>query len=336
LTRPGVDPSSIGRRVDIIFDPSSKDRVARDDYTAADYQFDQAQHEQNYSPVSGVARLLPEMGMVLNELNNAGVTKFVDEGRVIRYDESQRGSTRAPVISDVDKALHGLTGGATMIAHDWGGRLYGSKYNDELLGGNGGDDLEGAYGDDYILGKKGDDSLRGGAGADHLRGGEGNDTLDGGGYGIDSLFGEEGNDSLWCEANGQAYGGVGNDTLDGGASSVLKGEDGDDVLRGDVNCVLDGGAGADRYYVGAGSVVYADSSDTSISLSGSGAFKLYVDGFLITEAMLERSASFPGHAKIGALQIYGFIDPSIPDPLDNIAPQLIGQASAVEAWTMVN
>lgn len=336
LTVPSIDPSGIGRRVDIIFDQTSKDLVSRIDYTFSNFKADEIQQQQTYSPILGVARLLPEMGLVLNQLNNSDVTSFVDQGRVVRYDEFRYGYTHAPNLSDADKAIHGLTGGATMIASIWGSKLYGTEYNDELLGSDGDDWLDGSAGSDYLVGAGGGDDLQGGFGADLIYGGGGDDDLDGG-DGVDSLYGGDGNDSLSGDADHHyLYGEEGDDSLDCKSDSLLDGGPGNDYLSSGANGLLMGGAGSDEYSIhGANCVIYANSDDKYIYASNY-KFKLYLDGVLITEAMLDRDSSHSSYVEIGGLYISGYLDENIPEFTNIPAPRLIGQntiqQSAIELY----
>jgi Ca2+-binding RTX toxin-like protein len=151
-----------------------------------------------------------------------------------------------------EKALDGVSGGATYRGTDgvekWSGSAASETY--ELRGG-----------DDFLSLKEGNDFAHGGAGNDMIKGDEGADTLRGG-TGHDYLEGKADGDHL--------YGDEGNDTLDGGrGDDYARGGQGDDTYRW--HPVFDGN---DSFF--------GDGGNNTILLTYPGAFEMLGDTLKIS------------------------------------------------------
>jgi len=158
---PKIDPSAIGRRVDIIFDDTTKNSVPRIDYTQAMYSQDvQTQFDHFVNGADAAIDLYNKMPTLVQNLWDSGTTKFIDsQGKPIMY--ASGGIANADFTID-DAPL-----------------LFPYKSNGVVLvGGVDSDILLGSAGQDIFIGGTGNDILHGddGAGGDILEGGTGNDT----------------------------------------------------------------------------------------------------------------------------------------------------------------
>lgn len=168
---PSIDPSGIGRKVNISFSDSSS--VPRTTYTKESFfnDFNRSQSWNVNTPVA-LARLVSTSGEFINGLFNDGVTKFLYRNKPIVY-----GTVGADDIS-----------GFREVQSKSYPTLYKFKANGVvLLGGKGADTLTGGTDADILMGHEGNDKLTGqpflSSGTkdnDTLDGGSGNDTLDGG------------------------------------------------------------------------------------------------------------------------------------------------------------
>ncbi|HEX7891781.1 MAG TPA: calcium-binding protein [Ramlibacter sp.] len=150
-----IDPTGIGRRVNIDFDPSSKAAVLRRTYAAQDYLNDVATEARTYHPVDGLSRLPSEMQSVIDDLWNVspGVTQILDSsGRVVIH-----GTDQADTRTSGQLLARALYAPLRTAAEQQGVNLIGGLGNDSLVGGFKGDALTGG---------RDDDILRGGLGAD--------------------------------------------------------------------------------------------------------------------------------------------------------------------------
>ena len=97
---PNIDPLGIGRTVNISYpsyrdtnDTEYKDYIqdyakAHGDYTQEKFESDLQRHEQEYSPVKGLANVLPAMSSVIDKLWESNTTKFLDkEGNVMLFEK---------------------------------------------------------------------------------------------------------------------------------------------------------------------------------------------------------------------------------------------------------
>jgi Ca2+-binding RTX toxin-like protein len=200
---PRVDPSGIGRIVDIEYGGLPVQRVT---YELSDYQADVATRDSFQG--GNLFKLQADINILLEDLFNSGVTRFIENGKPILY-----GTDGADSLSG-DSALFGnpsdyptlvpqRNNGVIVIGGDGNDTLTGTAVAsavDEIYGGEGNDRLGGFVGDDQLFGEAGADTLTGGNGNDTLNGGDGNDELDGG-LGDDLFIGGKGNDTL----NGGAF-----------------------------------------------------------------------------------------------------------------------------------
>jgi Ca2+-binding RTX toxin-like protein len=156
-----IDPSNIGRVVDINYTDGSSPKVR---YDINSYRNDQT--IVNSWTGSSLLKLRSDIIELTDNLFNDGVTKFLDDkNRPIIYgtlgDDNLfliPGSTRYPALAPF------VSNGVVLIGGDGDDRLLGTSLpaDDELYGG------------------KGNDNLLGFGGNDSLEGGQDNDTLDGG------------------------------------------------------------------------------------------------------------------------------------------------------------
>ena len=175
-----IDPSQIGRTVQITFDATAIANMKNNgtDYDIGDYSLDVAQLALTFDPVFGVARLPIVMNDIVDNLWESGITKFLGEGN-------------KPIIhgSSSDDSLGELqvTSGDTPL-------LYPYKSNGVILiGGKGDDYLYGGNNNDKLLGGDDDDILDGGGGSDQLKGGAGVDIYQlSGTYGTDIITDSDG------------------------------------------------------------------------------------------------------------------------------------------------
>jgi len=223
-----MDPSKIGRTIDISFNGSLDART----YTADDFQTD-VDHMSDWH--TGLQlRLYGEINSILDDLWDGGATRFLDGDKPILYGSIGADNIAAERAADFHYFEPYATNGVVIV---------GGPGNDSLIGDNGSDKLLGGEQDDSLAGGDQNDTLDGGAGTDVLDGGDGHDILLGG-SGDDHLLGGEGNDEL--------HGGIGRD--------VLLGQSGNDTLNGSDSSLVDlliDGDGSDKIQVGAGDITVA-------------------------------------------------------------------------------
>ncbi len=164
IVKPSVDPSGIGRRVDIEF--SNKDSIPRTTYDEQDFLSDLQESQDWYINDVAAATIIAVAGKEFVEgLFNDGVTQFLDGEKPILY-----GTLGPDNIS------------ASTKLQDYSDLLY-EPYKDNgviILGANGRDNITGSPKDDELMGDRGNDTLDGDEGNDTLEGGAGDDTLKGG------------------------------------------------------------------------------------------------------------------------------------------------------------
>jgi len=236
--QPAVDPSNIGRTVNLHFDDS---RLKLREFTADDYieAYDNAVHPL----YTNVTELGVEFKSFVQELWDSGVTKTVDEdGRVILY------GTNLGDTLDAAKVLGELGFFDPLKKH-----YDASNKGVAIIGGKGNDTLIGGIGEDKIVGGVGHDTINGGARGDKLYGGQG----------IDTIFGGDGDDLI--------EGGADNDILHGEAGlDDIVGGAGDDVLiGGEDSDTLEGGTGFDEYRFSSSDFAFGG-ADTIIDSDGIG------------------------------------------------------------------
>ena len=236
-----IDPSGIGRRVDINFVGTPSTRL----YDKESYEND-VRLRDSFIGVD-IVKLPRDILALADNLFSEGTTRFIDdENKPIVY-----GTTGSDTIFPIQALGFPYTtpalynNGLVLIGGNGDDSILGDNSNDKLFGGNGADTLSGERGADILYGGKGVDALNGGDDNDILFGGEDNDTLNGD-DGNDTLYGEAGADTI--------YGGNGNDRLFGGEDAdLLDGGSGEDTLYGDAgDDTLDGGFGNDTLYGGVG------------------------------------------------------------------------------------
>ncbi len=240
---PIIDPSGIGRKVNIKFEGDVEAMSIDEGYFNL-LKSKKESLEKEQSKIYSIDNALLEFNEIDSLVKRSPATQYKDSnGRTVFYDGDNNGGVLGKKIYQgkdakyIDPMNNNGEGGVTV------GNVYYSNIKRAheklaLIGGSSEDILIGGYNDDLLMGNSGNDTLDGGTGNDSLNGDAGEDTLNGG----------DGNDTL--------IGGAGNDTLTGG-----EGED-----------LLDGGKGFDTYY--------ADKGDTIIDSDGKG--KVFLNGKLLT------------------------------------------------------
>ena len=194
---PKIDPSGIGRTVDINY----VGVVPRMTYKLSDYQTDV--YKQDSFRSGDYVKLLSDIRVLVSDLFNSGVTRFIENDKPILYgtvdnDTLSADSELFGSLTEYPTLISSRDNGAIIIGADGNDSLTGTFVDDavdEIYGGDGDDTLAGAIGNDELFGELGNDILRGGIGEDKLDGGDGNDNLNGG-RGDDLLTGGKGNDTL--------------------------------------------------------------------------------------------------------------------------------------------
>jgi hypothetical protein len=154
---PRVDPSNIGRVVNIQFSGSPLGYT----YDAAAYWNDRQRSESwEVSSLLNLPKLISDMDKLLDNLFTGGVTKFLDGNKPIVY-----GTTGDDLILDPynflkkDPFLSSFKGNGIVILGGMGkDTIAGFNNDDKLLGGEGMDELFGAGGDDVLYGGDGIDT----------------------------------------------------------------------------------------------------------------------------------------------------------------------------------
>jgi hypothetical protein len=202
---PRVDPSGIGRRVDIRFVGT----VNTTTYTQSDYDNDVLkrlgvlERPGDFSQIFPTAAPIPVFILVDSFLYDQGVTKFLDDqNRPILYGTVGADILSAEILNNPsDQTIYPKQqgfkdNGVVLIGGDGTDTLTGGTKSDRLFGGDDSDILNGEDGNDTLYGDAGGDTLNGGNNDDRLFGGEGSDRLNGD-AGNDLLVGEGGNDTIF-------------------------------------------------------------------------------------------------------------------------------------------
>jgi uncharacterized repeat protein (TIGR01451 family) len=152
-----VDPSNIGRTVNINFTGS-----------IPGVTYDKTSFDNDVAKISSwkgrdLFKLKSDIDILLENLFNSGVTKFLDGNKPIMYGNPGNDLIISPAY---------LQYYPTLISYKDNGVV--------IIGGTGADNIFGAGNDDKLLGGQDADWLRGNEGNDTLSGGAGNDILDGG------------------------------------------------------------------------------------------------------------------------------------------------------------
>ncbi len=260
---PRIDPSGIGRTVDIQF---VGDTPAIEQYTQWNYDQD-AQRPSTYDPTlitrfesafditdqlfsSGVTRFLDANNRPIIYGTNDGDILYLDRLRVAQIDHSL---TAHPYLGQY--ASNGVVG----IAGDGDDHIYGVSTNDIIYGGIGNDTIDGAGGADTMYGGSDDDIYVIDEEGDEVveLANEGKDTVE---SSIDYVLGDNverlelvGSDDLigiGNELDNVIKGNGGDNYIEGhGGVDEIRGEDGDDIIfGGDGKDQIFGGDNADAIY----------------------------------------------------------------------------------------
>jgi Ca2+-binding RTX toxin-like protein len=181
ILQPQIDPSNIGRQVDLNF-RTSKTLIPRQPYTSVDYANDIAKYNQFHQSIASAAfTLSTNADSLFNELWNSGVTKLVDpDGKAILFGTKVNDKIGVDGLFGEIKVNGGRVAGQLLDqARENGMRLIGGTGNDILTGAELADVLVGGDDNDVLEGGNGDDELHGGKGYDTyiLRAGGGNDKI---------------------------------------------------------------------------------------------------------------------------------------------------------------
>lgn len=151
IIQPRIDPSNIGRVVDIKYTDGSSPKVR---YDITSYEKDQA-IVGSWGGRS-LLKLNSDISRLTNDLFANGVTRFLDsKNRPIIYG-TQQGDSLSVVNLTGAPLLRPFAGGAAALATN--GLV--------LIGGLGNDNLTGAFGNDDLIGGSGNDILNGGSAED--------------------------------------------------------------------------------------------------------------------------------------------------------------------------
>jgi Ca2+-binding RTX toxin-like protein len=160
--QPRIDPSGIGRTVDIIY----TGEVNKIDYNESDYTFDRIliASWNARAAIEGI----PGLGInafsdtLIQQLWDAGIIKYLDaDNKPIIYAHGELGS-----ILSVSESLTESTAPLLWPYASNGVVLVGGKGNDVLTGGEHNDKILGGDGNDLAKGGAGDDRMDGGVGFD--------------------------------------------------------------------------------------------------------------------------------------------------------------------------
>lgn len=267
ILRDWIDPSNIGRRVDVFFDGApSYTRLTQQDY--------QDIVNNSVGPwLPDVAKLFADVEDIADSLFGSGITSFESSGRAVVY-ASAGGD--AVVINAAINSYHenmATNSGVIFVGDDnanVANALLSGRYETEfrglagadefdvlggasrntLDGGEGEDFLRGGRNKDLIYGREHDDVIRGGWEGDTIWGGWGSDNIRGG-AGNDVICGSEDDGTSLAGDSDLIFGGSGADEIciEGDGQASLSGGSGDDTLRGNGRSTLEGGSGADEFHV---------------------------------------------------------------------------------------
>ena len=143
--KPRIDPSRIGRTVDLNFIKRNK-LPKKDKYTLSDYNTDKKRSSEWYiNKILASPRLLLGREKFIQNLFTSGEIKFLD-------------STNRPILygtPESDSMSPSLTHAPKLYPYQNNGLVF--------IGGDGNDTLDGYYRDDVFIGGKGNDTLEGGS-----------------------------------------------------------------------------------------------------------------------------------------------------------------------------
>ncbi len=107
-----IDPSGIGRRVDMVYDQASKDSYKTSvlngtdsRYTHADYLHDLAKNNLLWHPVEGLATFTTDTYGLTQDLFNSGSTRFLYDNKPIIYGTNSNDSLSASKVNWQDAPL---------------------------------------------------------------------------------------------------------------------------------------------------------------------------------------------------------------------------------------
>lgn len=168
ILKPRIDPTDIGRKVEILFTPASKTAVPRTSYTQAGLAADTLRYEATFRPAEGTARVgfAVTSGEYVDGLWSAGVTNLLDaNGRAVFH-----GTDRTETLSAVK--FNDLAGYAPL-------KQAATQNGIAYIGGKGNDTIIAGATNDYLDGGADIDNLQGGAGFDAytFKSGDGKDTI---------------------------------------------------------------------------------------------------------------------------------------------------------------
>nr|WP_321483046.1 hypothetical protein [uncultured Cohaesibacter sp.] len=293
LLEPNIDPSGIGRTVEIVFD-NDIDASFAPIFDKSSFQA--AVTNTSFANPALLATLPSAMSSLLDNLWADGTTKTTDDtGRPIIYGTN----------GDDELSLQILDGnnyfetaqGVVYIGGQGDDKIYGSAGNDIILGNEGEDKIDGGKGDDQLHGGIDNDEINGGEGSDIIWGDVGNDTIYAnapnaytenpdvtdtiyGGLGDDTVYasiggtnlfyGQGGNDTFVLEnASGEIYGGEGDDTFSVTKASSFSSD----------KLILDGGIGNDTYHISLSNSTADDNTVEIVDGDGNGKVVLDLGGY---------------------------------------------------------
>ncbi|NEQ51687.1 MAG: hypothetical protein F6K11_16360, partial [Leptolyngbya sp. SIO3F4] len=168
IIKPRIDPSGIGRTVNLNYTPGSSPKVR---YDINSFNADKTLVSSwSTNLLFNLPKLETDVIKLTNELFDQGVTKFLDDqNRPILYGTPGNdnlfiigGSTVYPKLAPF------VSNGSVIFGGDGNDRLQGSNLggDDELYGGKGNDTLFSINGENIFEGGEGDDTINGGSDTD--------------------------------------------------------------------------------------------------------------------------------------------------------------------------
>ena len=159
---PRIDPSRIGRTVDIEF--INRDNLQkREKYTLSNYYTDKEKSKEwSINDITAAHHLLSGKETFIDNLFKSGEIKFLDSrNRPILYGTPESDLMRTVMLMNNPTLEPYQKNGLVFIGGAEADTIKGGYIHDKLDGGSGNDSLYGSFGRDVFIGGKGDDTING-------------------------------------------------------------------------------------------------------------------------------------------------------------------------------